>query len=181
MKKTLLVILSVAMVVAASSVFSNGQSSPARRTPSLSSEDLGSSRAETPVVEESVSSQPLETAKGSIVWHRDFREAAELARSQGKLIVADVYTDWCGWCKKMDMNIYRDPAMVAMSHQQIFIKVNAEDGGQGQKFAKQMRVKGYPTTIILDANGRVLNVSEGYISSARVFGQLIQEARSLAQ
>jgi len=180
MTKKLFVILGVVIAVVTSSVFSNGQSSPARRTPSLSSEDIGSARSAVRVVEEA-SQPPLETAKGPIVWHRDFREAAELARTQGKLIVADVYTDWCGWCRKMDANVYRDPAVVAMSHQQIFIKVNAEDGGQGQNFARQMRVKGYPTTIVLDANGRVLNVAEGYISSAREFSQLIQEARSLAQ
>jgi len=181
MTKQLFVILGIVIAVAAASDFSNGQSSPARRTPSLSTDDLGPSRTETRVVEESVSQPALETAKGPMVWHRDFKEAAALAGAQGKLIVADVYTDWCGWCKKMDANIYRDPAVVAMSHRQIFIKVNAEDGGQGQTFAQQMRVKGYPTTIILDANGRVLNVSEGYISSAKVFNQLIEEARSLAQ
>jgi thiol:disulfide interchange protein len=179
MTKKLFVILGVVIAVAAVSDFSNGQSSPARRSPSLSTDDLGPSRAR--VVEESASQPSLETARGPMLWHRDFKEAAALAREQGKLIVADVYTDWCGWCKKMDVTIYRDPAVVAMSHQQIFIKVNAEDGGQGQNFARQMRVKGYPTTIILDANGRVLNVSEGYISSAKAFNQLIQEARSLVQ
>ena len=56
--------------------------------------------------------------------------------------------------------------------------MNAEDGGQGQNFAEQMRVKGYPTTIILDGTGRVLNVTEGYIASPQAFGQLVQEARA---
>jgi thiol:disulfide interchange protein len=105
----------------------------------------------------------------------------EVARTEDKLVVADVYTDWCGWCKKMDQTIYSDPAIVALSRHQVFVKVDAEDGGEGQRFAQQMRVKGYPTTIILDGQGNVLKVARGYIDSPRTFEQLVQDARAQAR
>ena len=122
-------------------------------------------------------SRDPEVVRGAIAWHRDLRRAIEVARAEGKLIVADVYTDWCGWCKKMDKTVYSDPAIVALSRQRVFLKVNAEDRGEGQSFAREMGVKGYPTTIILDGNGRVLNIAQGYIASPEAFGVLIQAAR----
>ena len=78
----------------------------------------------------------------------------------------------------MDQTIYSDPAVVALSRQQVFVKVNAEDGGEGQRFAQEMGVRGYPTTIVLDGQGRVLNIANGYIASPRAFGKLVQEAQA---
>jgi thiol:disulfide interchange protein len=148
----------------------------------LTTDDLGSARdvvrpSDETAGHDSASRDP-EIVRGTIAWHRDLRRAIDVARAEGKLVVADVYTDWCGWCKKMDTTVYADPSVVALSRQQVFVKVNAEDRGQGQNFAEQMRVKGYPTTIILDGNGRVLNIAEGYIASPQAFGALLQEARA---
>jgi thioredoxin-related protein len=81
----------------------------------------------------------------------------------------------------MDKTIYADPAIVALSRQQVFVKMNAEDGGQGQHFAEQTRVKGYPTTIVLDGQGKVLKVARGYIASPKAFGEPVQEARAQAR
>lgn len=182
MRKTSVFILGTVIASIAICALTSAQSSPKRRTPALTNDDLGSAReAVRPSAESEVqpsASKDPEVVRGTIAWHRDLRRAIEVARAEGKLIVADVYTDWCGWCKKMDKTIYSDPAIVALSRQQVFVKVNAEDRGQGQNFAEQMRVKGYPTTIILDGNGRVLNIAEGYIASPQAFGELVQEARA---
>jgi thioredoxin-related protein len=81
----------------------------------------------------------------------------------------------------MDKTVYADPAIVALSRQEVFVKLNAEDGGQGQQFARQMRVRGYPTTIILDAQGKVLSVAQGYIASSKDFGEFVEDARGRAK
>lgn len=173
----------VVVALIAISLLANGQSSPKRRTPVLTNDDLSSaarevahSPAETEI-QPSSSNEP-EAARGPIAWHRDLRRALEVARADGKLVVADVYTDWCGWCKKMDTTIYSDPAIVALSKHQVFVKLNAEDRGQGQSFAEQLGVKGYPTTIVLDGQGRVLNAAEGYIASPRAFLEFVEHARA---
>ena len=182
MKKTTVLVLATVVTSVAMCALGAGQSSPKRRTPVLTNDDLGPGRevvrpSTGTDVQPSVSINP-EVVLGAIAWQRDVRRAIEVARGEGKLVVVDVYTDWCGWCKKMDKTVYSDPAIVALSRQQVFVKVNAEDGGQGQNFAEQMRVKGYPTTIILDGNGRVLNIAEGYIASPGAFEQLVQKAQA---
>ena len=179
--KTPALILGTVIVSIAFCALTGAQSSPKRRTPALTNDDLGSAREVVRMPTESETrpsaSRDPEVVRGAIAWHRDLRRAIEVARAEGKLIVADVYTDWCGWCKKMDKTVYSDPAIVALSRQRVFLKVNAEDRGEGQSFAREMGVKGYPTTIILDGNGRVLNIAQGYIASPEAFGALIQAAR----
>jgi thioredoxin-related protein len=78
----------------------------------------------------------------------------------------------------MDKTIYSHPSIIALSRRQVFVKVDAEDGGERQNFAQRMGVRGYPTTIVLDGRGKVLKISRGYIDSPDTFEQLVQEARA---
>jgi thiol:disulfide interchange protein len=186
MRKITALVLGAATVTIAICGLTFGQSSPARRTPALTNEDIHSAPREivaVPVEADETATKPArskapEIGRGSIAWQRDLNRAFDVARSGGKLLVVDVYTDWCGWCKKMDKTVYADPTIVALSRNQVFVKLNAEDGGQGESFARQMGVGGYPTTIILDGQARVLQLSEGYIPSAQAFLDLFERARS---
>ncbi|HLT51685.1 MAG TPA: DUF255 domain-containing protein, partial [Arenibacter sp.] len=46
----------------------------------------------------------------NITW-LSWEEAVKLAETEKdpKKIFVDVYTDWCGWCKKMDKDTFQDP------------------------------------------------------------------------
>lgn len=183
-KKNLAVVISTLIACVVISALAIGQSSPRRRTPALTNDDLGSGSREVvtaPAGIDPPTSGPLRTSEargGGIAWHRDLRSALQVARAEGKVIVADVYTDWCGWCKRMDKTVYADQSVVAFSREQVFVKLNAEDRGEGQSFAREMGVSGYPTTIVLDAQGKVLNVAEGYIASADAFIEMVERARA---
>src|SRR5690606_40147878 len=41
-----------------------------------------------------------------------FDEASELAAKEPKMILVKVYTDWCGWCKKMDKETFMDSEVI---------------------------------------------------------------------
>jgi thiol-disulfide isomerase/thioredoxin len=187
MRKTPALILGIVTVSLAVCGLTGARSSPQsslkRRTPVLTNDDLGSTSREVVPLPADGEIQPLtsrepEAVRGAIAWHRDLRRAVGAARDGSRLIVADIYTDWCGWCKKMDKIIYSDPAIVALSRQQVFVKVNAEDRGEGQRFAEQIGVRGYPTTVVLDAEGTVLKLAQGYIPSPQAFLQFFEQARA---
>lgn len=54
-------------------------------------------------------------------------EAEKMAAEDGKKILIDFYTDWCGWCKKMDKTTYADAKVVAYLNENFHsVKFDAE-------------------------------------------------------
>jgi thioredoxin-related protein len=71
-----------------------------------------------------------------VKWHR-FDEAIVAARSAGKHIMVDVYTDWCGWCKKLDKETYADFAVrEVLAESYVSVKVKGDSG-------KRLKVQGH--------------------------------------
>lgn len=55
-----------------------------------------------------------------------FRRVSTTPGNQKKILI-DVFTDWCGWCKRMELTTFRDPALVAYLAQHYYcVKLNAE-------------------------------------------------------
>ncbi len=163
-------LLTMAVVAFGMVFLIQAQESSKRRTPKLTNDDLvGNSPSNT-------GSLPVAT-NGSIQWQNNLDRALSMAKENHSKVIVDVYTDWCGWCKKMDKNIYTDPQVVALSSRYVFLKLNAEDGGQGERFTRDMNVKGYPTTVIIDENGRAVNTIRGYPRSLEQFISSIEGTR----
>jgi thioredoxin-related protein len=101
----------------------------------------------------------------------------QTARASGRPVLVDVYTDWCGWCKRMDRDVYAraDVADYLAAHF-VTVKLNAEGGElaswQGKNYsartlAAEFGIDSYPTTVFLSATGeRLVNVP-GYVEPAR--------------
>jgi len=84
-----------------------------------------------------------------IAWAKSFAAAKDQARRDQTLIMVDFFTDWCGWCKKLDADTYTDPAVIRQSRQLVALKLDAEDKGEGQKAAETYKVHGFPTILFL--------------------------------
>jgi Thiol:disulfide interchange protein len=150
-----------------------------RCVPRLTSEDLLSSPTQQVITDLDATSPGKGVASGgAIFWHRDPHEAANLASSGNKLIIVDVFTDWCGWCKKMDQEIYTDPRIAALSREDVFLKLNAEDRSAGEEFARQAGVHRFPTTMILNSKGQVLDTKTGFMRTPEAFLQFVKQARA---
>lgn len=104
---------------------------------------------------------------------------------EDKLVIVDFYTDWCGWCKKLDAETYKDPEVAALMNKYFYpVKFDAESkdtvafanktygfkssGSRGtNEFALEMASRpggriGYPTITIINALGEKLTVEAGY-------------------
>src|SRR5688572_9749496 len=54
-------------------------------------------------------------------------EAEVRMKKQPRKIFIDVYTDWCGWCKKMDKSTFSDPEVAAYVNKHYYaVKLDAE-------------------------------------------------------
>lgn len=59
-------------------------------------------------------------------WHT-IEEAEELNSKNPKKILIDVYTDWCGYCKKMDQITFNNPVIASYLNENYYpVKFNAE-------------------------------------------------------
>ena len=103
----------------------------------------------------------------AIQWESDLGKALEEAKSAGKPVIADFYTDWCGWCKKLDKDVYEDAAVNRLAEKFICVKVNCElDKSSPSKY----NVRGYPTIVFFNSAGGVEETVVGYRAAAAFAG-----------
>ncbi len=113
-------------------------------------------------------SQPQAVAE-NIAWQRDFAEAKALAASQNKPMLIDFYTDWCGWCKRLDKDTYGNKEVSDFAQQFVCVKINAE---QNQALAGKYGVQGFPTTVFLKSDGTLIETVPGYMPPEQFLAQL---------
>jgi len=84
-------------------------------------------------------------------WQNDFDKALEQGKTEKKYVLVDVYTDWCGYCKKLDKEVYANPAVSKyLAENFIVVRANAEDNAQGQAFADKFDTHAFPTILVFD-------------------------------
>jgi thioredoxin-related protein len=116
---------------------------------------------------------PQEKGKAHAIQWLEFDKAVAAAKKERKLIVVDFYTDWCGWCKKMDQDTYGHAEVVKYAREKLVMsKVNAESQQMTrykdnemsyQQLALNFGVRGYPATIFINENGEWLTSVSGYL------------------
>jgi thioredoxin-related protein len=123
---------------------------------------------------------------GPINW-MSIEEAA--GKKKPRKVVIDVYTDWCGWCKKMDKTTFADEKVAKYVNDKFYaVKLDAESkepitlNGKTYKYNPQAKAHelalellqgrmSYPTTVYLDEKFNTIQVQPGYLE-APVFNKL---------
>lgn len=109
--------------------------------------------------------------KEKIEW-LTFEEAMKKSAEDNKPIFVDVYTDWCGWCKKMDKNTFQtDEVVEYVSQNYHAVKIDAESEDatsfDGQKLTYRQlsggvfKITGYPSIVLIN-NKKEVAVAPGY-------------------
>lgn len=126
-------------------------------------------------------SSGVSIAQDKINWI-SFKEAVEKQKVENKKLFIDVYTEWCGWCKKMDRTTFRNPVIVDYINQNYLpVKFDAEQRipiefrGKEYNFVRKGRrgyhelaaaiTRGqlsYPTYVFLDEQLNVIQPVPGY-------------------
>lgn len=115
---------------------------------------------------------------GEIQW-MGFNDGYKLARKTGKIMLVDVYTDWCGWCKRMDRDAYAKSEVAEIVGKDfVAVKFNPELDGSylfdGKTYSgndlagaiSEYKLSGYPTTVFLNAKTSKKKVVGGYQDAA---------------
>ena len=118
---------------------------------------------------------------GGIKW-LSWQEAVDLNKESPKKIFVDVYTEWCGWCKRMDKTTFQDPDVVKYMNENFYaVKLDAEmrelitfnnqefkyveSGGRGVHTLAYSLLEGkmsYPSFVTLNEEFNRIAISPGY-------------------
>jgi thioredoxin-related protein len=127
-------------------------------------------------------SQKLAPNKTTSVNWLTWEQALEKSKHQKRKLLIDVYTDWCGWCKRMDAATFNQPQIAKYINENYYaVKFNAETkediayNGKTYKFVKNGRrgyhelaaeiTRGklsYPTIVFIDENLEVIQPIPGF-------------------
>jgi thiol-disulfide isomerase/thioredoxin len=113
---------------------------------------------------------PPAPSKPTYVNWQSYDQGMAAAQKEGKRALVDFMAEWCGWCKKMDKDVYTNPSVIALSSKYVFIKVDAD---QRPDLTKKYGVTGFPTVVLFDSGGREINRIVGYVDAQR-FLQAVQ-------
>jgi protein disulfide-isomerase len=97
-------------------------------------------------------------------WSEDFAKASAQAKAEKKLLLIDFTgSDWCGWCIKLDKEVFSKPEFEEYAKKNLVLveadfprskELAKETKEQNAKLQKEYKIQGYPTVIVLSAEGK---------------------------
>lgn len=125
-----------------------------------------------------------QTEKQDTIHWRTFEEVVELSKEDPRKVMIDVYTSWCGWCKRLDATTLSNPKIIKYINRRFYaVKLDAEYQGsiwynnreykyvpsqtqkRGYHELAAILTKGdlsYPNIVFLDDNLTSIDVAPGY-------------------
>jgi thioredoxin-related protein len=135
----------------------------------------------------------LHAQSDKLVW-QEWNAGYEKAVKENKIVLVDAYTEWCGWCKKMDRDTYANPEVIKKINQHFVpIKFNPEVPYSNYKVGTQTvnnqqlygmltqgKSTGFPTTYYITPSKNALSIDVGYKGPAdflKVLDAAIENAK----
>jgi protein disulfide-isomerase len=98
------------------------------------------------------------------VWTENYDQAMKDARELSRFVLLDFTgSDWCGWCKKLDAEVFSQNAFQSYAQQNLICVTIDFPRDRALPFATQRQneqlknrfgIRGFPTLILLDPDGK---------------------------
>ena len=107
-------------------------------------------------------------------WLTDYKQAQQQAKANNKILLLDFTgSDWCGWCKKFDREVLLKPEFKDFARDNLVVveldfprgkPQTAELRKQNRELTQKYEIVGFPTIVVLSADGQELWRYPGYFT-----------------
>ena len=129
---------------------------------------------------------------GGAGWLTNPAIAHAQAKREGKLVMMDFTgSDWCGWCIKLDKEVFSKPEFLAYAKTNLVLmevdfpqrkKLSGEQKKINDALARKYKIEGYPTIVLVDGDGNRVGGDLGYVEGGpKAFIAQIEAAKSAAK
>ena len=111
-------------------------------------------------------------ARAESDWQHDYGKAQEEAKANHKLLFLNFTgSDWCGWCIKLEKDIFSQPKFKDYAHDNLVLveldfprkkDLPTDERKQNMQLAQQYEVLGFPTIVVLNSSGQKVWQFDGY-------------------
>jgi thioredoxin-related protein len=98
-------------------------------------------------------------------WLTSLAAAQKKAKQQKTLIFVDLFAEWCGWCHKMEQEVFPTEVFQKATDDKVLLRLNTEDNGEGTKLSQKFGISSLPTFLLLTPEGTVAGMIRGYAPS----------------
>jgi thioredoxin-related protein len=128
----------------------------------------------------------LGSVRAEANWLSDFSKAQEEAKAGHKLLLLDFTgSDWCIWCLKLHREVFSKPEFEEYAQKNLILMMvdfpqarplSSDLRKQNYELAQRFEVRGFPTIVILNGDGRLVGLL-GYVPGGP--GAFINELKKL--
>jgi protein disulfide-isomerase len=97
-------------------------------------------------------------------WQTDPAKALADAKGTKKLVLMDFTgSDWCSWCMKLNKEVFSQPEFQQYAKDNLVLveldfprgkPQTSEDKARNEALAQKFRVRGFPTVVVLNSEGK---------------------------
>ena len=99
-------------------------------------------------------------AAEGIKWY-SYDEAMALTKSEKKKVYINFYTDWCGYCRKMEKKTFTDGNVIAyLNKNYLPVRVNAE---KERSVAAKYKAFSFPDNTFITETGEYIGKQPGFL------------------
>jgi len=110
--------------------------------------------------------KPIFDVEEAGIWTTYSQAALDKANAENKNILLDFTgSDWCGWCVRLDKEVFEQPEFIDYAKESLICikvdfprrkQIDPEQAKVNKELSKKMGVRGYPTILILNPDGKVV-------------------------
>lgn len=131
----------------------------------------------------------VSASSGDSHWLADYDKAVEQARLEKKDLLVDFTgSDWCGWCKRLDQEVFSEPAfhdaatkdyvLVALDYpRDPAVKAKVPNPERNKELSEKHGIEGFPTIMLMTADGDVYGRTGYQAGGAQAYVEHLADLR----